>query len=347
MSSRCRAKMSGIFLMREGLGTEDRLTFSWAYVLNAERRVGQKVVDLVSARTGLPAAEFLSAIDHPEGTQRDRPDFVLKTNTWSMVLEHKLDAGLGVKQLERYLDYVGDGRRTYLGLVAPRLIDVAQAVLRHPRYRRPKGAKHFLWQDFYPLLERSKSKLVQDFGLYLGALGVTPWQWGRLGDPFTNPTADQALREVLRAVADELREPGRRVVPSRRTLGLEIRRPLPGVHLCYLHAAPSIEEWDARVQGRALVMNAWVKRKTTRPRFGPAHGYLRGSEPRIFVNDTLVRSSWNPDVYREREFMTPLGEILGRSPAGAEARILEFVKRCFGHLQGRGYLVEQGRDDEG
>jgi hypothetical protein len=42
--------------------------------------------------------------------------------------------------------------------------------------------------------------------------------------------------------------------------------------------------------------------------------------------------------------MTPLGEILGRSPAGAEARILEFVNRCFGHLERRGYLVEQERE---
>ena len=333
-----------IFLISDQLGAEDRLTFSWAYVLNTEPRLGQRVIDLVTARTGLPEAEFASAIDHPSGTQRDRPDFVLKTNMWTMVLEHKLEAGLGVKQLERYLEYAGDGRRTYLGLVAPRLMDVSPAVLRHPRYRKPKGTQHFLWQDFFPLIERSRSKLVQDFGLYLGSLGVTPWQWGRLGDPFTNPTADQALREVLRAVADELREPGRRVVPSRRTLGIEIRKPLPGIHLCYLHAAPSIEEWDVRVQGRALVMNAWVKRKTTRPRFGPAYGYLRGSQPRIFVSDNLARSSWNPDVYREREFMTPLGEILGRSPAGAEARILEFVNRCFGHLERRGYLVETERE---
>jgi hypothetical protein len=333
--------MSNIFLMDGGLKAEDRLTYSWAYLLSTERKLGQKFVDLISARAGLPAAEFLTAIDHPSGTQRDRPDFLLRTSKWSMVMEHKLDAGLGVKQLERYLEYVGDGRKTYLGLVTPRLTDVPAAVLRHRRYRRPKGAQHFLWQDFYPLIERSRSKLVQDFGLYLGALGVQPWQWGRLGDPFTNPSADAALREVLDAVAERLRAPGRHIIRSRRALGLEIRKPLPGVHLCYLHAAPSIEEWDSRVQGRALVMNAWIKRKTTRPRFGPAYGYLRGSQPRIFVSDDLATSRWDRDVYREREFMTPLGEILGRSPAGAEGRIHEFVERCFEHLQGKGYLVEQ------
>lgn len=337
--------MTNIFLVREGLGQEDRLTFHWAYVLNTVPGLGQRVVERIAERAGLPGTEFVAAIDHPSGTQRDRPDFEIKGQDWSMLFEHKLDAGLGPSQLERYLEHVTERRRTFLALMAPRLMEVAPSVLRHPRYRRPKPGKHFLWQDFFPLIERSRSKLAQDFGLYLGALGVQPWQWGRLGDPFTNPSADAALREVFRQVAERLREPGRQIIRSRRTLGLEIRKPLPGVHLCYLHAAPSIEEWDGRTQGRALVMNAWVKRKSTQPRFGPAYGYLRGSEPRIFVSDTLVRSSWNPDVYREREFMTPLGVILGRSPAGAETRIVEFVKRCLEHLEGRGYLVEEDRDE--
>lgn len=334
-----------IFLMDGRLGREDRLTFSWAYVLSTDPRLGQRVVDLISARTGLPAAELLSAIDHPEGTQRDRPDFLLRTSKWSMVLEHKLDAGLGVEQLERYLEYAGDGRRTYLGLVAPRLMDVAPAVLRHSRYRKPKGAQHFLWQDFFPLIERSKSKLVQDFGLYLGALGVTPWRWGRLGDPFTNPSADAALREVFREVAERLRAPGRMVVPSRRTLGIEIRKPLPGIHLSYLYASPSIEEWDARVPGRALVLNAWVLRSNNRRRLSRAYGYLRGTEPRIFVDDDDRQAKWAPHPHAERIYSTSLPPILGRSPSGAADRITTFVERCFGHLQGRGYLVGQERED--
>lgn len=334
-----------IFLISDQLGAEDRLTFSWAYVLNTEPRLGQRVIDLVTARTGLPEAEFASAIDHPSGTQRDRPDFVLKTNTWSLVLEHKLDAGLGVRQLERYLEYAGDGRRTYLGLVAPRLMDVSPAVLRHPRYRKPKGTQHFLWQDFFPLIERSRSKLVQDFGLYLGSLGVTPWQWGRLGDPFTNPSADAALREVFREVAVRLREPGRRVVPSRRTLGIEIRKPKDGIHLLYMYASPSIEEWDARVPGRALVMNAWALRSSNRRRLPRAFGYLRGTEPRIFVDDDDRQASWPPYPHAERIYSTALAPILGRSPSGAADRITAFVERCLGHLQGRGYLVGQDRDE--
>ena len=42
--------------------------------------------------------------------------------------------------------------------------------------------------------------------------------------------------------------------------------------------------------------------------------------------------------------MTSLGDVLGRAPAGAENRLVEFVERCFAYLQGKGFLVEQERE---
>lgn len=336
--------MSNIFLISDRLGAEDRLTCHWAYVLNTVPKLGQRVVDQICRRTGLPETEFVSAIDHPEGTQRDRPDFQIKCADWSMLFEHKLVAGLGPAQLERYLEHVTDRRRTYLALMAPRLMELPTSVLRHARYRRPKGSKHFLWQDFFPLIERSRSKLAQDFGLYLGALGVQPWQWGRLGDPFTNPSADAALREVFEQVAGRLREPGRQIIPSRTTLGFEIRKPLPHIHLSYVYASPSIEDWDERVQGRALTMSVWTMRRSNRRILRKTHGYLRGSDPRVFVDHASRQADWKPYPYHERLYMTSLPPILGRSPSGAADRITAFVKACFGHLQGRGYLVEQARE---
>lgn len=336
--------MTNIFLMRDGLGAEDRLTFSWAYVLNTVPRLGQRVTDLMSERAGLPKTQFVRAIDHPEGTQRDRPDFLLRTREWSMVMEHKLGAGLGVKQLERYLEYVGDGRRSYLALMSPQLMEVAPEVLRHRRYRRPAGRKHFLWQDFFPLLASSRTKLATDFAAYLGAIGVKPWQWGRLGDPFTDAGADEALRTVFGDVAGRLKAPGRTVIRSPVALGLEIRKPLPGIHLSYLHASPSIEAWDARVQGRALTLSVWVMRKTNRRVLARAYGYLRGSEPRIFVDDDDRLAAWRPHPHAERVYSASLPPILGRSPAGAADRIEAFVAACLGHLQGRGGIVAQERE---
>ena len=148
---------------------------------------------------------------------------------------------------------------------------------------------------------------------------------------------------MFREVAERLRAPGRQVVPSRKALGIEIREPLSGIHLSYLYASPSIEEWDSRVQGRALVLNAWVLRTGRRRKLRKVHGYLRGSEPHIVVDHDDRQATWKPNPHAERVYMTSLPPVLGRSPAGAEGRILEFLERCFEHLQGKGYLVEQVR----
>ena len=134
------------------------------------------------------------------------------------------------------------------------------------------------------------------------------------------------------------------MIVSRVALGLEVRKPLPGIHLAYVHAMPSLEEWDPRVEGRALRMSVWVRRAGQRRVLSRAYGYLRGSEPRIFVDDDNRWATWNPQVWIERDYVTSLPAVLGRSPSGAADRITAFVETCFAHLQGRGHVVAQARE---
>jgi hypothetical protein len=218
---------NNIFLVDGRLKAEDRLTYSWAYVLNTVPGLGQRFADWIGDRAGLGETTFRTAIDHPAGTARDRPDFQLRCDNWSMLFEHKLYSGLGVAQLERYLEYATDGRRNYLGLVTPRLVDVSPAVVRHRRYKRPMQRKHFLWQDFFPLIQKSRGKLARDFAEYLGASGVKPWQWGSIGDPFTDRSADAALRTVCREVGDGLRAPGGTSSLVERLLGSKFASQCP------------------------------------------------------------------------------------------------------------------------
>ena len=131
-------------------------------------------------------------------------------------------------------------------------------------------------------------------------------------------------------------------------MGIEIRKPLPGIHLSYLYASPSIEEWDQRVPGRAFVLSVWVMRSGNRRRLPRVYGYLRGSEPEsMSMRTTACRL----------EAASARGESV-RDGAAADSRTISnrgrsrikaFVERCFGHLQGRGYLVEQrsGKGDVG
>ena len=90
-------QVNNIFLMDGSLGPEDRLTFSWAYVLNTDQKFAQKVVDRISARTGLPSPQ--SSLRRSIIRRALSGWLAAETSRWSMVLEHKLQAGLGVKQL--------------------------------------------------------------------------------------------------------------------------------------------------------------------------------------------------------------------------------------------------------
>ena len=340
--------MANIFLLNPRLCREDRLTANWSYLLEAVPSLGQRFTDWLSDRTGLPRTGFVTCIDHPAGTARDRPDFRLQARHWSIIFEHKLDARLGVAQMERYLEFVRADRRTFLALLAPRLVDVPKEVLRHQRYVNPKRhSNHFLWQQLFPLVSSTRGRLASDFAEYLRAEGVSPSSWGSIGDPFTDEIASTALREALADVAKKLRAPGRSCRVSPKAHGLQIRRPVPGIHLAYLSARPSIEEWDPRLLGRVFQLSVYVRRLTNRPKLSDAFGYLRGTTPQIFVNDANRQVRWDRTVYFERCYMISLNPVLGRSVSSASRQITEFVNACFKHLVGGGMLIDQDRSEWG
>lgn len=334
-----------IFLIDPRLGPEDRLTYSWGYVLNSVPGLGQRFVDFLVERCGLPASEFKVAIDHPRGTQRDRPDFLIRCEHWDALFEHKLDSPLGVVQLERYLEHASTRGRTYLGFVAPQMHHVSSDVIGHVGYIRPKTAEHFLWQDFYPLVEASGGKLAADFAEYMGVLGVRPWRWGTLGDPLSDPTADAALRTVFAEIAASLRENGWSCRMTPTSFAMELRTPLPGIQLAYLKARQSIVESDFRIPGRVLILKIWVRRAESNPGLVPMFGYLRGSDPRTYVAPDGGRARWDPSLTADRIYSASLDEMLGQTPEGAAERITRFVETCLEHLQGRGSLVSQDRGE--
>jgi hypothetical protein len=108
-----------------------------------------------------------------------RPDMILTLEDGHVIAcEHKLEAvqtllPLGeapeepVPQLSRYLKLRIDG----LVFVRARLRPPEREVLEHPRYVCPAGKQHFLWRDFYPLLDASHSlfcRWLRDGFVFLG-----------------------------------------------------------------------------------------------------------------------------------------------------------------------------------
>jgi hypothetical protein len=120
------------------------------------------------------------------------------------------------------------------------------------------------------------------------------------------------------------RAPGVSCVKTANSLIYQIRRPFPPVHLINVGPLASVAEWDPRVWGRVMALWVWAPRpggghQRVLPR---AHGYVRGSSPRIFVDDRV-----------------------SMAPERAQERLVSFVRTAVEHLQGRRSHVQQDRHD--
>jgi hypothetical protein len=325
-----------IFRINPKLAGEDRFTAYWHYLLVAFPSVGQSILDRVAQSAKLPKTLFVSAIDHPPGDQNNRPDFEIEGDDYCIVFEHKIAAELGEQQLQRYLRIVSARqKKTYLAFVSARTHKIADEVLSHSLYVRPCGElEHFTWQELGAGLKKERYSLVKEFLQYMEIEGLLRMPWAGLGDPFIDSSAEQALRGVLKEVAEETRRKGCSIRHSSKSLGTEYRKPLAGIHLIYLYASPHFSTDDEELTGRVLYASVWIKHPGgfVQAKLSDAWGRFSGS-PQVYVSDTVVQSSWDPDLYRERCYTASLPKLLGNSQTEARRNIREFIQLVFEHLE--------------
>lgn len=169
---------------------EDHLTEFLAACLNSSEQFRLAFVRQV---LGDQCAKTLLSVETQCAYPNCRPDMKLTFDDGSVFLcENKLDAMETegnvdtdfMPQLERYLQLDVDGVlyiRT--SLKAP-----SAAVLNHPRYVKPQKRQHFLWRDFYELLNDDRNPLVQELKLGFEYMGFVP----------PNPTIGDLSRQAPR-----------------------------------------------------------------------------------------------------------------------------------------------------
>lgn len=325
-----------IFRISQKLAGEDRFTAYWHYILSSYPSVGQSILDEVALSAGLTKTRFISAIDHPIGDQKNRPDFEIEGDEYNIVFEHKIFSELGEQQLERYLKLVSmRSKKTYLAFVSARNHKLDDAVLSNPLYIQPCGeAEHFTWQVLGPRLKRERSGLVKEFLQYMEMEGLLSMPWAGLGDPFVDSKAENGLRQVLKEVADDTQRKGCSIRHSSKSIGMEYRKPLAGVHLIYIYASPHFSSEDERLSGRVMCASIWIKHPNgfLQPKLPDAYGSFDGS-PQVYVSDEVVQSSWDNDLYRERLYKASLPKLLGKSQAEAKRNIREFIQLVVEHME--------------
>jgi hypothetical protein len=342
--------MANVFLVSPDLGPEDRLTAYWHYVLDAVPGVGQTFVDHVSSRSGLAQSKFLGSVDHPMGDRVNRPDFLIRCQDYDVLFEHKLDSPLGHSQLEQYLALC-QTRGQKLALVAASSLRVEESVYSSSWFVHPREAgapAHFLWQDVHHIVRGFPDRIARDFAEFLEALGLAHFDWAGFGDPLTSDEAAREVRALYDALAPMFRAPGVSCLKTANSLIYQIRRPFPPVHLINVGPLVSVAEWDRRMWGRVMALWVWARRpggggQRVLPR---AYGYIRGSSPRIFVNDwaSAAPVPYDREVFQERQYYVPLTEVLVQSKELSQDRLVSFVRTAVDHLHGRRSHVQQARN---
>jgi hypothetical protein len=343
--------MANVFFVSPDLAPEDRLTAYWNYVLDAVPGVGQAFVDHVSSCSGLAKSQFLGSVDHPMGDRENRPDCLIRCRDYDLLFEHKLDSPLGRRQLERYLTLC-QTRGQKLALVAASSLPLEGSVCDSPwfvRPREPGAPAHFLWQDVHQIVRGFPDRIARDFAEFLEALGLAHFDWAGLGDPLTFDEAARELRSLYDALAPMFRAPGVSCLKTANSLIYQIRRPFPPVHLINVGPLVSVAEWDRRIWGRVMALWVWARRPGGgNQRVLPqAHGYIRGSSPRIFVDDRASAAPvpYDHEVFQERQYYIPLHEVLVQSRELSQDRLVSFVRTAVDHLSGRRSHVPQDRND--
>ncbi|MDD2743129.1 MAG: hypothetical protein PHV02_12705 [Rhodocyclaceae bacterium] len=325
-----------IFRINPKLSGEDRFTAYWHYILSSYPTTGQSILDQIALSAELPKTRFISAIDHPIGDQKNRPDFEIEGEDYNILFEHKIFSELGEQQLERYLKLASvRAKKTYLAFVSARNHKLEDMILSDPLYIQPRGeAQHFTWQVLGAELKRERYGLVKEFLQYMEMEGLLTMPWAGLGDPFIDSKAENALREVLKEVANDTRKQGCSIRHSSKSIGTEYRKPLTGIHLIYIYASPHFSSEDERLSGRLMYASVWIKHPGgfLQAKLPDAYGSFDGS-PQVFVSDEVVQSSWDKDLYRERLYMASLPKILGKSQIEARRNIREFIQLIIEHLE--------------
>ena len=127
-------------------------------------------------------APRIADIDTQRSLSGGRPDLTLTlTDGHVVAVEHKIDAietlgivsedGEPLGQLRRYMD---DPAIAAVGFVRSTLRPPGDDVLGNPKYIHPANRQHFLWRDFYPLLEASSSHYAAWLREAFEADGYTP-----------------------------------------------------------------------------------------------------------------------------------------------------------------------------
>jgi hypothetical protein len=326
-----------IFAISPRLGPEDRFTAHWHYLLSTDPSLGQRVVNHICKSAGLPETRYEQAIDHPEFTRTDRPDFLLKCSDFDIVCEHKLGSDLGDSQLERYCRITEKRNNSYLVLIANQArLGVSKTVKVNPVYAYPQSADcpYFLWESFFGLVKQSENRLAREFLDYMEGLGMAPWRFGDWGDPFMQDAAAEQFRQLWRPVQQLFTGPGVVRKVDRVSLGMQVQKPIKDIDLIYFDVRKGPSELPHEFSGPGIYLRVLpLANSPGLEKIGDFNGVIKGQYSEIDVRTPSERKLKASNKVLVRQYGIPLSQILGSDATSAKQRLVDFVQVSISHLR--------------
>ena len=322
---------------RTGYGPEDRFTASLHYLIDSFPSIGQSIADYIADQSGIARSTFLRAHDHPAGDEASRPDFLLECADYDLLCEHKLDSGLGERQLERYLDLPAR-KLTYLVFITNSSQHVAPDVVINPRYLRPGNSlvPYFTWDAIYPLIAERSERLACEFAQYMRDLEMAPPAlpsgWEHL---FVDPEVANAFFDGTREARAFFQNAGGRCKADPSRLGFQVRYPAPWMHLLYFCVERVPNSIFGVDSGPYLTVRLYVRDtecdviRRFRGKLGPwatPFGMIRG------VAHDDQRARWDKSLCLTFECIHELAPLLAEEAAATRQRLLEVARSVFQHL---------------
>jgi hypothetical protein len=284
---------------------------------------------------------------HADGNREDQPDFLIVCERDDLLCEHKLDASLGERQLERYLAFARKrGRHTKLAFISASTSELSDEVVTATDYLRPRNTRlpYFRWEELYPLVEKRQERIAREFAAYMASIGLRPCNDGNWSDLFQNPERQLAFAAHWRDTERFFKDKGLRTFVGRsRSPGMEVIGATPWLRQFYLK--PVARPASATTTAEGPFISACVAVRTGGDQleaFAGAEGLLE-RDPSVLSCPGPLKGFARSDEYVWcREYLQPLDQVLSDDSLVMRQNLLDFAKAAFDDAEQRGARVSAG-----
>lgn len=289
------------------------------------------MVDVICEKSGIPSAQFIAAIDHPEGDAENEPDFMLSCKEFDILCEHKLNSELGTRQLERYLS-MPMRRPTRLILVTNRQHSLSDEVIKSQNYLRPvdTGLQLFFWEDFFPVIAGHKERLAQEFADYMRDFGMVPCphpeHWKQL---FHDRDVAEHFYEATKDLRNYFEKRRAYCKADSTRLGFQVRKLQYPFHLVYFYATKSIAPPLTTSGAPYIVANVFILCDAEHISKQSGQITLETEAGRILVRGINERPTWNNDLIQTHECIGSLSDFLAEKTVDTRENFLAFGRNIF------------------